>query len=259
MRQWLVIFSKEQKEMLRNYKWIWVPLVFILLGAMQPITSYYLPQILESLGGLPEGAVFEIPMPTGSEVLVATLGQFSQVGILVLILSNMGIVASERSSGAYLMVLVKPVSFGSYITAKWASITLLSLSALFLGYVFAAYYTHVLIGGIVMKDAILGGLVYGLWLTFIMTLVILFSSFMKSNGAVAFLTLGITILLSITSGVLTKILYWTPARLTTHSQALILTGEAGEHFWLVLFVTIGFIALLLFLTLQIFKKKELVN
>ncbi|RXJ02604.1 ABC transporter permease [Anaerobacillus alkaliphilus] len=259
MRQWLLLFSKEQKEMLRNYKWIWVPLVFIILGMTQPITSYYLPEILENLGGLPEGAVFEIPVPTASEVLVGTLGQFSQIGILILVLATMGIVASERISGSFVMILVKPVSYTAYLTAKWASIVAFAVSSFLLGYLFSAYYTYILMGEFVVRDMLLGAVVYSLWLIFIMTLVLFFSSIMKSIGAIAFLTLGTTMVLSVITSLLMKYMYWSPARLSTHSNAIITSGNGSEYFWVSLVVTVGFIVALLLLSIQLFKKKELVS
>ncbi len=259
MKQWFILFSKEHKEMLKNFKWIWVPLVFIFLGMMQPISSYYMPQILEAVGGLPEGAVFEMPVPTAQEVLVATLGQFSQIGILILVLATMGIVASERSSGSFIMILVKPVSFTSYITAKWASITLFSIISFFLGYVFAAYYTYVLMGEFIIGDMLLAAVIYAIWLTFLMTLVIFFSSIIKSIGAIAFLTLGTTILLSVLTGIFSKYMYWSPARLSTHSQSILLTGTGADYFFLAILATFMLIFALLFLTTYLFKKRELVN
>ena len=36
--------------MLRDFKIIWLPIV-LFLGATQPIVTYYLPSILEALGG----------------------------------------------------------------------------------------------------------------------------------------------------------------------------------------------------------------
>ncbi|MCT8140466.1 ABC transporter permease [Anaerobacillus sp. CMMVII] len=259
MKQWLILFSKEQKEMLKNFKWIWVPLVFLILGMMQPITSYYLPELLEKLGGLPEGAVFEIPVPTAPEVLMATLGQFSQIGILILVLATMGVVSSERSSGSYVMILVKPVSFTSYITAKWASISLFAIASFFLGYLFSGYYTYILMGEFVVVDMLVAAGVYAIWLTFIMTLVLLFSSIMKSIGAIAFLTLGTTMLLSIITSLFSKVMYWSPARLSTHSNSILLTSSGADHFWLNLAVTISLIVILLLVTIQLFKKKELVS
>lgn len=259
MRQWLLLFFKEQKEMIRNFKWIWVPLVFIILGMTQPISSYYMPQIIESFGGLPEGTVIEIPLPTGMEVLVATFGQFSQMGILILVLATMGIIASERSTGSYLMILVKPVSYTAYLTAKWASISLLSISSFILGYIFAVYYTQILYDGLVIKDVVVAGVVYLIWLVFIMTVVLLFSSFMKSNAAIASLTLATTVLLSIFSSIFTKLLYWTPARLTTQANSILLTGSGADHFWVVISLSLVSITGLLFLTTVLFKKKELVS
>ncbi len=50
MKQWLVLFQKEQVELWRNYKWIWVPVVFLLLGSSTPLSTYFMPQILEDFG-----------------------------------------------------------------------------------------------------------------------------------------------------------------------------------------------------------------
>lgn len=259
MRQWLILFSKEQKEMLKNYKWIWVPLVFVILGMTQPITSYYLPEILENLGGFPEGAVLDIPIPTAPEVIVSTLGQFSQIGILILVLATMGIVSNERISGSFVMILVKPVSHSAYITAKWASIVVFAVSSFLLGYLFSAYYTYILMGEFAVVDMLLGAVVYSLWLIFIMTMVLFFSSVMRSNGAIAFLTLGITMLLSVLSGLMKKYMYWSPGQLSTHSHAIILTGNGSEYFGVSLIVTVSLIIGLLLLSIQLFKKKELVS
>lgn len=37
--------------MSRDFKVIWLPVVFIFLGATQPVVTHYLPSILEALGG----------------------------------------------------------------------------------------------------------------------------------------------------------------------------------------------------------------
>ena len=78
MSKWLVLYKKEWLEIIRSYKLIWVPVVFILLGAMQPVTTYFLPALpLANAGNLPKGTVLEIPTPHASEVLAQTLQQFS--------------------------------------------------------------------------------------------------------------------------------------------------------------------------------------
>ena len=50
MNNSIVLIKKEYVQMLRDFKIIWLPIVFIFLGATQPIVTHYLPSILEALG-----------------------------------------------------------------------------------------------------------------------------------------------------------------------------------------------------------------
>ena len=131
MMQWKTLFKKEMLEHWRNYKWIWVPLVIILLAIMDPITTYYLPLILESVGGLPDGAVIEMPTPLPRDVIMMSLGQLSSLGVLIIVLMMMGTISGEIKSGVSELILVKPVTYLNYITSKWASFLLIVWVALF--------------------------------------------------------------------------------------------------------------------------------
>src|SRR5690625_1038278 len=97
--QWKTLFHKEMLENWRNYNWIWVPLVIIVLAIMDPLTNYYLPEIIEAVGGVPEGAVFEIPTPTAQEAMMMSLSQLSTLGVLIFTFITMGTIAGERRSG----------------------------------------------------------------------------------------------------------------------------------------------------------------
>src|SRR5699024_4021417 len=99
MTQWLTLFKKEMSEYWRNLKWIWVPLVIILLAIMDPITTYYLPQIIELSGDLPEGSTFDLPTLSPPEAIMMSLSQLSSLGALVLILMSMGSISGEQQTG----------------------------------------------------------------------------------------------------------------------------------------------------------------
>ncbi|WP_077619878.1 ABC transporter permease subunit [Bacillus sinesaloumensis] len=256
MRQWSILFKKEWIEMTRNFKIMWIPLVFILLGIMQPVTSYYLPEIIKAAGELPEGSVFEIPIPSPQEVIVQTLGQFSQIGVLVLVLAFMGIVAAEKNSGVSDIILVKPVSFANYITAKWVSIAIMTLGSFLLGIVASWYYTGILIGDIEFGELLKGSLVYGTWLLFLVTVTLLLSSLFKSTMFVAFMSLLVAIGLSAITSLLSKWMTWSPARLSNHASELLLTGSPGKHFALSFTITILLIVVLLVSSIFFFTKKE---
>ncbi len=227
MRQWFVLLRKEMLELWRSYKWLWVPLVFILLGAMQPAATHYMPQLIDTFGGLPEGAVIEIPTPEPGAVIAESLGQFGTIGLLVLALAAMGTVVAERNNGTAAMLWVKPVSFVAYLGAKWAAHCLLFLVALVLGQIAAWYYTDVLIGSFAVGDVFLSALVFAVWLAFVITVLIFLSVFLRSAAAVAFITLAVALVLSALTSLLGNAMSWSPAALPSYANAL-LTGGANN-------------------------------
>lgn len=89
--------------MIRDFKIIWLPIVFILLGLTQPIMMYYLPLILTTLGGV-DGITIDPAMTKldGREVLASTLNsQFDQLGIIILVVAVMGVIQAEKASGIF--------------------------------------------------------------------------------------------------------------------------------------------------------------
>lgn len=247
MRSWFVLFRKEWVEMARNYKIIWIPLTFILLGLAQPLTSYYMPEIMKNASNLPKGAVIKIPLPSSGEVLSQTLGQLNQMGILILVLAFMGIVSADRRSGMLKAILVKPIHYASYISAKWLSAILLSLTAVTLGMVAAWYYTNLLIGDFPFVKLIQGtGLYFG-WILFIVTITVFLSSQLKSSGLVAAFALLLSIILSLLTSLLEKWMEWSPATLTSAASEIFINGKVEGPLYLPLTVTVLLVVTLLYL------------
>ncbi|WP_218197362.1 hypothetical protein, partial [Pseudomonas sp. 2995-1] len=91
--------------------------------------------------------------------------------------------------------------------------SLLSLLSFILGFLFAVYYTFELIGTIPIGNIIKGITVYGIWLLFITTLILLFSVIFNSSAAVAALTITIPIVLSLLSSLTPELMVWSPGML----------------------------------------------
>lgn len=253
MRQLGIIYKKEILEMARNYKWIWLPLVFILLGIMQPVSTYYMPQILEQFGGLPEGAIIEIPIPSGAEMIVNTLSQFSSIGVLVIVLAFMGQISSEISSGVANMIMVKAVKYTNFIIGKWFAAVSLTLVCLALGYLSAWYYTDLLFEPVEITRIAFSYFIYSLWFVVIITLTILFSTLLKSIGGTAFLTILTTIGLTILPNIFTRFTVYSPGQLTTHAYTILLHGASDSKLLLTLVVTCIVVGLLLVGTIYLFR------
>ena len=229
--KWQALFGKEMLEMVRSYKLIWVPLVFLLLGVMQPVVSYYLPDIVAGAGNLPEGTVIEIPLPSGAEVLSQTLRQYNTLGLLVVALSFMTAVSGERSSGTAALMLAKPVARSAFVTSKWAAMALLVFASLALGYLGAWYYTLLLIGP-VAGGLVFGSLaIYSLWLLFVGTLTLSFSALFRSGAPAAFAALALAGVLTVAGSLWKEWFAWSPGLLAGRAYGLLLTGEAEASLW----------------------------
>lgn len=257
MSQWLTLFQKEILEMWRNFKWIWVPITFILLGVSEPLTTYYLPQIIKNFGGLPEGSIFEIPEPPAGAVLASGLSQYSTIGVLIIVLGTMGVIAGERKSGVAAMILVKPVSYLSYVTSKWAGSLLLVWFSLFIGYLATWYYTGQLFDWVPLGEFFQSFFLYGLWLSVILTVTVFFSSALLAPGIAGFISLGLAVVVSIISGALSHLLEWSPSQLTNYAAAILTEGKLPDDTLPASLIALLLIVILLWLSVYIFKKKEL--
>ncbi|MCM3704943.1 MULTISPECIES: ABC transporter permease subunit [Cytobacillus] len=257
MKQLVTLFKKEMLEMARNFKWIWVPLTFVLIAVKEPLVLYYLPQIIDSLGGLPEGAVIELPVPSAGEALAASLSQFNTLGVLIIVLITMGTIAGERKSGVTELILVKPVSYAGFVTAKWSSSMMLIWFSYFLGYFLSWYYVGILFEFIPFADFLQSFFVYGIWLTLIITIVILLNTFIKSSGAVGFISIGIIIIATLLSTSLSHLLAWSPALLSAYTNTFIIGGNFPDELLPSIIVSVIAIMFSILASIAIFKRREL--
>lgn len=256
MKQWRVLFKKEMIGHFRDRKWIWVPLVLIILAVMDPVTNYYMPQILDAVGGLPEGSVFEMPEISEVDAIKMSISQLSSLGVLIIALISMGTIATERKSGIAELILVKPVAYSAYILSKWAALLVLVLVSYLLSMLFAWYYIGVLYGFIPVKDFLLLTFFYGLWLMLVVTISIFYNTLFRSSGLVAFSTIATLLLMSGISSLFGKRLKFNPNQLSAHAFSFLHTGEIPNALYGLAVVTIVICVLLLLASVYIFHTKE---
>lgn len=257
--QWTTIFKKEMLEYWRNVKWIWVPLVFILLSIMDPITTYYLPQIIESVGGMPEGATFTMPELPPADAFMLSLSQLSMLGVAVVVLMSMGLISGERKSGVTELVLVKPVRYFNYISAKWAATLVLVLSSLIVGLLSSWYYVNLLFGKLTLGELIQTICFYGLWMALVVTINTFFNTLFKTPGLVG----GLTIITLMVMGILNQIFNhawtWFPNQISSYIRQSLHSGEIPSELWGTSIVTIAVIIGLLIASLFTFRNREMAN
>lgn len=255
--QWITIFQKEMLENARNFKWVWVPLVFILLCVMDPLSTHYMPVLLENFGDLPEGAQIDIPTPPTPQVFFMSFSQLNFLGILVILLMSMGLISSERKSGVSEMVLVKPVSYTSYVTAKFASTSLLTITSAFVGLLASWYYVNLLFDSIPFTHYIVAASFFGLWLMFIVSISIILNTAFRTPGLVGFFSVASILLMSAVNSILKSRFEWLPPQISTYIKSFLSTGSIPDELWIATIVTVIITVILLALSVFILRKKEL--
>ena len=254
-----IFYQKEMLEMSRNFKLLWIPIVFAILGTMQPIVSLYMPEILKMSGGVPPEMFSLYEIPSSPEVMIQVLSQYSTLGVLILVLAGMNSVSGERYGGTAELIMVRPISFVSIIISKWLAQSTQLLTAFGIGYSAAFFYTYQMIGALSWKSAVGSFGLYGLWLMLAVTLTLLFSTILR-GAAAAFVTLAILALLSLLHGILPSWFTWSPARLTSLAAEVML-GNSIPSFTLVMcsLVAVAIIILTLLSSSHLLKSRVLPN
>lgn len=256
MSVFLTLMQKEWVEAWRDKKWIWLPIVISLLAISQPISQYYMPEILDMAGNLPEGTVIEIPVPTGGEVLAGTLGQLGIIGTAIFVLSVMGSIAHERNSGALSLVMVRPVQAFQYIASKWVANATILLISFTLGYSLCYYYTNLLFEQVGIK-AFLGSLfIYSIWILFVLTVTILAGTLLKNVGGIAGVSVVVLAVLSLGSSLFPKYMKWSPANAQSQASDYLLTGVWQDSLTLMIFTSLLLLIGLFLFTVYSFKRYE---
>ncbi|GEL78150.1 ABC transporter permease [Tenuibacillus multivorans] len=229
--QWYVIFKKEILENWRNMKWIWVPIVFILFAVMDPITTYYLPKIMDAVGGIPEGAVVDIPMPNANEAILMSFNELGLLGVLITVVIAMGVISGEMKSGVYELILSKPVKYTNYVSAKFMSLALIVFLSIFLAVVAGWYYVSLLFGSIDFTKILTSILFFSLYFALIIGIVIMVNTWVQSPGVVAFLSLIIIIALNVLTSIYGHIFTWSPALIGDYIGEYLHSGVLSTEIW----------------------------
>lgn len=256
MKTWLVLYKKELFSFWRSSKWLWLPIVFTFLSVSQPISLYYMPEILKSAGNLPEGAVFEIPIPLGTEVMAGVLSQYGTVGLVIIVVAVMGSISSERQRGTMSLLMSRPVSSFQFVTSKWAAEVSLLFITLVFSYGFSAYYTNLLFSDVSIELLWKSFFIYFIWVCFIVTITVIGSILFKSNGIVMGVSISIIALLSLLDNFFEKFMKWSPSLLSTQASSVLINGKVSDYFFLNIFSSLTIIIVLLAGGIFMFKKQE---
>ncbi len=220
----MTLLKKELREQRRTHRLLIFLAAFTLIGLLSPLIARYTPVLLRSIPDLPAGLAELIPDPSIKDVVDQYLKNFSQIGLLLVVVLTMGLVAQEKERGTAAMLFSKPVRRATFVLGKW----LASLSSLLAGLALAAVgcllYTYILFGPLPVADFLALNALLAVFLGVYLTLALAGSTLARSQsmGALAAFVLVVVVLVL---GSVPRLGDYMPGQLLAGGHALLMGGS----------------------------------
>jgi ABC-2 type transport system permease protein len=247
-----VAFRKEWLEMIRSYRLLVVAVVLVFFGLTSPFLTKFTPELLAAL---PTGGMtIEMPPPTVGMAIGQYVKNMAQFGLILGILLTMGSVSQEKDKGTAAMILVKPISRGAFLGAKFLGLAIMIAISLVLAGIACYYYTMLLFEAMdLLRWLVLNALILLYTLVFI-AITLLCSTVSKSQPAAGGIALGLIVVPG-TIGSILGLGKYLPGELITWGTRL-MQGDTTTS-WIAFGISIGLIVIPLLAAWLIFKRQEL--
>lgn len=243
------LWRLEWLRLMRTRRFLVLAGVFVFFGIVGPVTTRYLPEILERFGG---GIEVAVPDPTPARALAEFMSNAIQIGVLAVAFVAAAALSFDANTemSIFLRTRARVVAI---LTPRFAVSAVAAVVALALGAAVAYYETGVLLGWTDLgRYAIAVGLI-AVYLVFAVALTALVSGFVRSVPAAALISVGLLILLGILT-LVPALGRWLPSDLPGGFDAVV----AGNDFsyWPAIAVTVVVIVAMLWLTVFRLERRE---
>lgn len=249
----MATLRKEMLEQWRTSRFLVLVIVLGAFGMSSPLLAKFMPEIMKSMPGAEQFAVL-IPPPTLRDALEQYIKNISQFALLLAIFLAMGMVVQEKERGSAVLMLVKPLSRGAFLLAKFIALAVtfgvaLAVSGL-LGYI----YTMLLFEAPALAPWL--GLNALLWLYSLVyvAITLLASTLTRSQAVAAGIGFGALMLMGILSAI-PGLDRYLPGQLVAWGAELFYPPVAT--YWPSVALSLGLIVLCLTVAWLAFRQQEL--
>ena len=253
MRQFIILLKKEFQESWRSFKLLWIPLVFVSLGIMDPITNYYMEDILNAVGYLPEEFQMMWPEFSAADIIMASTSQFQMIGLIVLVAVFASSISKERQNGTATFLYVRPINYSALFFSKWVMAVIIGVLSVIAGYATSIYYTSILYGDVSFIASLKMIGTYSVWIMFVLAFSLCMSAIFKTAIAMG-ITLTVAIVGTLFDPVIGQFWVYSPLKLATYGVAFLEDGPDLTHYSITMGLTIGLT--ILFVLVGIFYARK---
>ncbi|MCL2620086.1 MAG: hypothetical protein FWD97_04030 [Defluviitaleaceae bacterium] len=260
MNNYMTFIRKEIIETIRNKRLIVLACVFMSFAILGPLMGRYLVEFITMIvpaGELDvDGLMGLFDEPTWVDGYTNFYTNLAQVGVITVMLLYMGVILDEKRRGTAPMVLMKGLSHTTFVMSKFTVMALTTLVIMLVSTPIAHLYTYILFeeaGN--FGEMMLGGLIFWIFLLFIIALMVFFSTIAQKVSNVAlygFLAYFAMVIFDVVQQLREFLPYGLVVRAVQVS-----IGYFHEHLMVNLLITIVAMIILLAVSIHILKKKEL--
>ncbi len=256
MKSFIAFIKKEITEQIRTGKLLFLLIIFVLLGIMNPAVAKLTPWLFEMFSdSLAESGMII------TEVTVSAMDSWVQffknmpIGLIAFILIESSIFTKEYSSGTLVLSLTKGLSRYKVVLSKAAVMSVLWTVGYMLCFSITYLYNSYFWDNSVAKNLVFSVVCWWLFGLFTVALTVLFSVIFSSNTGVLGCTGGV-VLVSYIVGLLPKADKYLPTYLTD-GNSLIYGIEESNDYTKALIITVMVTIICFAASLPIFNKKTL--
>lgn len=255
MRGFYAFTKKELVEQLRTYKVLIILSVFFLFGMMSPLTAKLLPEIFAGMNM--NGIQISITETTVFDAYGQFFKNFTQMGILVVLLVFGGILTNELVKGTLINILAKGLPRHTVILSKYTASVLLWT----VGFVVAALtnygYTEYLFEDTAVKNLLFS--LFCLWLfgCFILALIMLSGTIAAGNFGGLILSAVALVAMLMVGSIFPDTEQYNPITLASKNVALLSGAQEVKDLLITVVITCILTVVCIVLSVLIFRKKRL--
>jgi ABC-2 type transport system permease protein len=249
-----IAFRKEWQEALRTYRFLIVIVILVLFGLTSPLIAKIGPQILTT--ALPQGAeIAQLIKPaTVADAVTQYVKNMGQFEVILAVLLTMGAVAQEKDKGTAALMLVKPLSRGSFLGAKFLGLAAVFGISIIAAGIGAYYYTMLLFKTMnILYWLVLNAFLF-LYALVIVAITLFCSTVTKSQAAAGGMAIGILVVGWI-AGAIRGFGKYLPGEINIWGARLMLGDTTAS--WIALGTALGLIVISLLAAWLVFRQQEL--
>ncbi|MHB1319915.1 MAG: ABC transporter permease [Anaerolineae bacterium] len=253
-----IALRKELLEAWRSKRLLVLVAILAVFGMGSPLLAKFMPEMMRMVPG-GEMIAQVIPTPTIADAVAQYIKNLTQFSLILAILLGMGSVVGERERGTASMMLVKPLSRGAFLSAKFVGLALSFALSLALAAGGGYLYTWILFEPLALPGWLALNALLLLYLLVYVAFALLASTLARSTAAAAGIAIALVVLVG-AIGAIPGAGDYLPGRLAAWGGQLALGAGAGSgpgSGWPAVGVSFGMVVIALAAAWLCFERTEL--